>query len=189
MQLNIYNISHPIIKLLSNVIKQEKQNPVISSYYYKNIGLLLIYEVLRKYINVNKVYIKLMYSTKSLHFNEKNRNYIILTDLSNNYEMLGEIKILLPKIDIIDIKDTNSNIFESYIENRKIKYKTKNTEIFILQQKLENINVIQIIKRLTLKYQAPINHINVACIISSKEILNILAYEYPKLKVYTTEII
>ena len=80
-------------------------------------------------------------------------------------------------------------MFERDLENRKIKHNIQTTEIFILQQKLENTSIIEIIQCLTFKYQVPINNISIACIISSKNTLNMLAYKYAKLKIYTTEII
>jgi len=179
MQLNIYNVSHPIIKLLSNVIWQKKQNPIISSYYYNNLGLLLMYEILRKHIIVKRVYIKHIHSTKLLNLVNNKIKYIIITDLLNNYEMLTNIKMLLPNIEIIDIN------YENILKENN----SKNTEIFIFEKQLKSSNILELIKYLKLKHSISVKNINVACIISYQHTLNELGYEYPKLKVYTTEII
>nr|ARW68399.1 uracil phosphoribosyltransferase [Chondria sp. (in: red algae)] len=187
MQLNIYSISHPIIKILSNVTKQEEQNPIASSYYYRNIGLLLIYEVLRKYIVIKQVYIKCLYSTKLLNLVDNNEKYIILTNLYDNYEMITDIKTLLPNIDIVDI--SNNNGTNSPININQMVENMEHLQIFILKKELRNKNISEIIKYLTSEKNIPLNNIHIACIITSQNILTNLSYEYPKLKIYTTEIV
>nr|YP_010171062.1 uracil phosphoribosyltransferase [Chondria tumulosa]QSD57203.1 uracil phosphoribosyltransferase [Chondria tumulosa] len=184
MQLNIYNISHPIIKLLSNVIKENKKNEIISSYYYKNLGLLLMYEILRKHITIKKIYIKSIYSIKLINLTNQKRKYIIVTNLLYNYEMLQDIKILLPDIDIININCEQINKSKVKINDTII----KKIEIFILEKELKNINILEVIKYFISHYNISINHISIISIISYENILNELSKKYPKLKVYTTEI-
>nr|CRF40218.1 Uracil phosphoribosyltransferase [Laurencia snackeyi] len=187
MQLNIYSISHPIIQLLSNTTTVKNKNHILSSYYYKNLGLLLMYEILRKYIKIQNVYIKSLYSIKELKLINYDEQYLVFTDISSNYEMLSGIKTLIPNIDIININYTNIKN-----ENKRIKELETiriNTQIFILEEQLKNINVISIIKYLTLVYKIPINNINIACIKSEQRILKQLGNIYPEVKVYTTQIL
>nr|WMP12365.1 Uracil phosphoribosyltransferase [Laurencia verruciformis] len=187
MQLNIYSISHPIIQLLSNKTTIKNKNNILSSCYYKNIGLLLMYEILRKYIKIQNVYIKSLYSTKELKLISYDEKYLIFTDISNNYEMISGIKTLIPNIDIININYIN--ITNEQNPTKEIEKVSANTQIFILEEQLKNINIISIIKYITLIYQIPINQINIACIRSDQTILKQLGNIYPKVKVYTTQIL
>nr|ARW63828.1 uracil phosphoribosyltransferase [Chondria sp. (in: red algae)] len=186
MQLDIYNISHPIIKILSNITKQKKPDAITSLYCYKNIGLLIIYEVLRKYVVIKPVYIKSLHSTKLLNLIDRNKKYIILTNFYDNYEMITDIKILLPNIDIIDISNNNKD--NSQIETKHIGENTKTTEIIILTKELSNIKVLALIKYLTLEEEIPPYNIKIACIIAYEDVLTNLSYEHPDIKIYTTEI-
>nr|WMP11938.1 uracil phosphoribosyltransferase [Laurencia australis]WMP12150.1 uracil phosphoribosyltransferase [Laurencia australis] len=187
MQLNIYSISHPIIQLLSNTTTIKNNNNILSSCHYKNLGLLLMYEILRKYIKIQKVYIKSLYSIKELKLINYDEQYLVLTNISNNYEMISGIKTLIPNIDIININYINITNEQKPIE-KITKFSTK-TQIFILEEQLQNINVISIIKYLILTYNIPINHINIACIKSEQKILKQLGNAYPEVKVYTTQIL
>nr|YP_010951637.1 Uracil phosphoribosyltransferase [Laurencia catarinensis]WMP12576.1 Uracil phosphoribosyltransferase [Laurencia catarinensis] len=187
MQLNIYSISHPIIQLLSNTITVKNKNNILYYYNYKNLGLLLMYEILRKYIKIQNVYIKSLYSTKELKLINYNEKYLILSDISNNYEMISGIKTLIPNIDIININYINIKNEQKTIQD--IEKVNANTQIFILEEQLKNVNVISIIKYLTLMHQIPINHINIACIKSEQKILKQIGSIYPKVKVYTTQIL
>nr|ARW60301.1 uracil phosphoribosyltransferase [Laurencieae sp.] len=187
MQLNIYKISHPIIQLLSNVAIIKSNNKVMDSYYYKNLGMLLMYEILRKYVSVQKIYIKSVYSTIQLNLINQREQYFVITDLSTTYEIVSDIKTLLPNIDIINIgykdilNDSNS------INN--IQLNNQNTKIFILEKKLNSVATINTVKYLISNNKIPINDINIACIISEQNILRQLSYNYPTIKVYTTQIL
>lgn len=182
MKLNIYNVSHPILKILSNITKQTEENSHILSYYYKNIGLLLTYEVLRKYVVTKPVYIKCLYSTKLLNLISKDKKYKLLTNLHENYEMITEIKALLPNIDIIDTSLNNAINVDHTVDS------IEKTEILILKKKLNNINVSSIIEHLHLEKKIPICNIKIVCIIAYQNILTTLSYKHPELTIYTIEI-
>nr|ARW68812.1 uracil phosphoribosyltransferase [Palisada sp.] len=187
MQLNIYNISHPIIQILSNITTIKSTNNILYSCYYKNLGLLLIYEVLRKYIKIKTVYIKLLNSTKQLKLINESEKYLVVTDLSKTYEIISNIKTLVPNIDIININYKDTPNLQNINSNTEIE--NENAHIFILEEKLNNVNTINLIKYLTLIQKIHIDYISIICITSEQSILQQLGDFYPKMKVYTTQIL
>lgn len=186
MQLNIYNISHPIIKILSSLTRQEKENIILSSYYHKQIGLLLIYEVLRKHITIHEIYIKSLYSTKLFNVISKEKKYIIFTNLRDNYNMVSEIQMLISNIKIIDISYNNRTGKDKDIY--KIINSAKYLEIFILMRELRTIKIIDIIQEIKLQNNISTDNIQIISIIAYQDILTRLSYHYPQLKIYTTKI-
>nr|YP_009392785.1 uracil phosphoribosyltransferase [Bostrychia tenella]ARW61347.1 uracil phosphoribosyltransferase [Bostrychia tenella] len=191
MTLNIYTISHPIIQFLaSSIINQNTEQNV----YEKNcqyIGLLFIYEVLRKYTKIEELYIKKMYSTKNFYLINLQTKFYIFTDLSKNYKMVTEIKILLPNIEIIHIEYRNNDTMNKNTENniKHIKIKYSNIKIFILDEIVNNEQIIKIIKYLETQTKISLNNIILACIACYDDILHKLDNIYPQLKVYTTKIV
>nr|YP_010851123.1 Uracil phosphoribosyltransferase [Aphanocladia stichidiosa]WGH13973.1 Uracil phosphoribosyltransferase [Aphanocladia stichidiosa] len=182
IKLNIYEISHPIIKiLLTRINKNKKQEN------YKYIGFLLIYEIFRKYIDINKIYIKQVKKIKDYNVINKNKKYFILTNLSNTYDIINEIKIVLPQIDIIHIDYSNTEQIEKSIKNLKIDL--ERDKILILEKVTNNHTIMNLIQYLKKQKNLHNKDINIGCIISYEETLNQIAHHYPKLKVYTTKII
>nr|YP_010851519.1 Uracil phosphoribosyltransferase [Echinothamnion hookeri]WGH14369.1 Uracil phosphoribosyltransferase [Echinothamnion hookeri] len=182
MTLNIYEISHPIIKILLTRINKNRQEE-----NYKYIGFLLIYEIFRKYIDINKIYIKQIRKIKYYDVINKNKKYFILTNLSNTYDIINEIKTVLPQISIIHIDYSNTEQIEKSITNLKINL--EKDKILIIEKVTTNNTIINLIKYLKRKKNLHSKDINIGCIISSEETLNQIAHHYPQLKVYTTKII
>nr|YP_010850529.1 Uracil phosphoribosyltransferase [Lophurella caespitosa]WGH13182.1 Uracil phosphoribosyltransferase [Lophurella caespitosa] len=180
--LNIYKISHPIIKILLTQINKNKQEE-----HYKYIGFLLIYEIFRKYIDINRIYIKQINKIKYYDVINKNKKYFILTNLSNTYDIINEIKIVLPQIHIIHIDYSNTVQIERSIKNLKIDL--KKDKILIVEKVTQNNKIMNLIKYLKKKKDFNNQDINIGCIVSNEETLNQIAHHYPKLKVYTTKII
>nr|YP_010851717.1 Uracil phosphoribosyltransferase [Echinothamnion hystrix]WGH14566.1 Uracil phosphoribosyltransferase [Echinothamnion hystrix] len=182
MTLNIYEIFHPIIKILLTRINknQEEEN-------YKYIGFLLIYEIFRKYIDINKIYIKQVRKIKYYDVINKNKKYFILTNLSNTYDIINEIKTVLPQIYIIHVDYSNTEQIEKSIKDLEID--SEKDKILIVEKITKNNTIINLIKYLNKKKSLHSKDINIGCIISSEETLNQIANHYPQLKVYTTKII
>ena len=189
MKLNIYKISHPIIQLLSNASSIDNKNNILSKYYCKNLGLFFMYEILRKHIKINTIYIKSLYSTRQLKLINYNEKYLIATDLSNTYEIVSDIKTLLPNIDIMNINYNNLLSNSEVSKSLKEQEQRKNTKIFIVEKELSSINIMNTIKHLILKKEVDIENINIACITSEHSELKQLGNRYPNVKVYTTEIV
>nr|YP_009398574.1 uracil phosphoribosyltransferase [Lophocladia kuetzingii]ARW67760.1 uracil phosphoribosyltransferase [Lophocladia kuetzingii] len=187
MQLNIYNISHPIIQLLSNSITNANISSYSSQTCDRYLGFLIIYEILRKYVTIKKLYIKLINYTKQLYLLDIDTKYILLTNIEATYNMLIDIQNLIPNIEIINIEIEHKN-FNHTIENLKNKYSdSTKVYIFFLEKIINNEKIIKTLRYLE-KY-IDLNQINIICISIQENILHKLAIIYPKLKIYTTEII
>nr|YP_009395890.1 uracil phosphoribosyltransferase [Herposiphonia versicolor]ARW64870.1 uracil phosphoribosyltransferase [Herposiphonia versicolor] len=182
MTLNIYEISHPIVKVITS-----KMNENHIEYNYKYIGLLLFYEIFRKNIETNKIYIKYIKRIKNFNVIKKNNQYIMLTNMSYTFDMISEIKIILPDIKIIhtDYKNKN-NINESL---RNIKIDLKNSKIFIIEKITDNDQILELIHYLNKEKKIENKNIKIGCIISKKNVLKKIGNEYSELQLYTTKII
>nr|QCI06375.1 hypothetical protein [Dictyurus purpurascens] len=184
MQLNIYIVSHPIIKILSNSIIENNKITNISIYNEKYLGFLLIYELMRKYIKINSIYIKKINYVKKIYIKNHNKQHYIITNLIETYKIIGEITSLLPDIKIINI-NTKQNIQQ--IEN--LQNITFNTEIIIFDKILKSSWILQIIRHLIRKRKICIENIQIVCLACYNQILDKLGNEYPKLEIYTAKII
>nr|YP_009396506.1 uracil phosphoribosyltransferase [Polysiphonia scopulorum]ARW65692.1 uracil phosphoribosyltransferase [Polysiphonia scopulorum] len=186
MQLNIYKISHPIIQLILNDIKNHnKKNE--KNYYYKYIGFLIIYEMLRKYIQTKHIYIKLIDNVKSVTVHNCRKRYLILTDISKTYDMIADVKVILPNIEVINVNYKNLEEIEYSIKNLQIT--EQETNIFIIDKITISENIIKLITYLNHKHYISISNITIGCITCYHETLNQISNHYPELNIYTTDII
>ena len=185
MQLNIYKISHPIIQLILNDIKNY-HNQQQKNHYYRYIGLLIIYEMFRKYIEIDKIYIKLIKNIKSITVHNHRKKYLILTDISETYDMITDIKIILPIVEIIHINYQNIEELENSIKSLRIQ--NEDIHVFIVEKVTSNDNVIKLIKYLSYNKNISTSKIAIGCITSYHKTLTEIGRYYPKLKIYTTEI-
>nr|YP_009393419.1 uracil phosphoribosyltransferase [Symphyocladiella dendroidea]ARW61981.1 uracil phosphoribosyltransferase [Symphyocladiella dendroidea] len=182
MKLNIYKISHPIIKtLLAHLHLNKKEQ------HYKYIGFLFIYEIFRKYIETNKIYIKQIKNINIIHVINKKKKYFILTNISNTYDIISDTKEILPEINIINIDYQSTDKIEESLKNLKIDVKI--SKILIIEKVTNNDKIINLITYLKDKKNLHSKDINIGCIISNEETLNKMGNHYPELKVYTTTII
>nr|YP_009398148.1 uracil phosphoribosyltransferase [Gredgaria maugeana]ARW67334.1 uracil phosphoribosyltransferase [Gredgaria maugeana] len=182
MKLNIYEISHPITKILLNQVNENK-----TEQNYKYLGLLLIYEIFRKYIDIKKIYIKQIKNIKYYNIINKNKKYFILTNISKTYDIINEIKVIVPQIQIIHIDYSDIKKIEKSVKNLTIDI--EQDKILIIEKITNNSTVINLIKYLTKQKNLQSKHIYIGSIISNEETLNEIGSNYPKLTVYTTKII
>lgn len=186
MQLNIYLISHPIIKILSNSITQSNIN---NKNEQKYLSLLIIYEIMRKNLHIKSIYIKQIFTLKTIYtLNSLQQNYII-TNLSNTYFFISEITNIIPNfslinIDYLDSENNTINKLNKILKNNKIIKK-----IIIFETMLTNIDTINLITILIENIQIKIEELNIACLGCNNEILNQISQKYPKLNIYTAKII
>nr|YP_009400022.1 uracil phosphoribosyltransferase [Tolypiocladia glomerulata]ARW69841.1 uracil phosphoribosyltransferase [Tolypiocladia glomerulata] len=184
MQLEIYKISHPIIQTIINKLDRYHNNEL--KYYNKYIGLLIIYEILRKYIKIQKLYIKKVRGIKEIDIIDKKNKYLILTDISKTYNMINEMEYIFNHAKIVHINYDNRKTIEYSIDNLKIDI--NNTYIFIIEKITEKEKVLGLIEYLEIIKKIPSDKISIGNIISNNKILEKIGTKYPKLKVYTTKI-
>lgn len=181
MALNIYTISHPIIKLLTNSLIDNNNQ---YDYNYRYIGFILIYEILRKYIKIKQIYIKCVDYTKLINILDQDETYYIFTNLANTYSIITDIKVILPNIQIIHFEEK----LYKYLKE-KIKYINKYTNILILETTLSQYSNIELITYLQKEQEVSLKKINIGCVNCHKDILDKLSKQYSKLNIYTTQII
>nr|YP_009396093.1 uracil phosphoribosyltransferase [Dasya naccarioides]ARW65279.1 uracil phosphoribosyltransferase [Dasya naccarioides] len=187
MLLNIYILSHPIIKLLSPSITKLNTSKEINYDKIKYIGLFLIYEITRRYINVESIYIKKVSYTKEIHLPKKNEQYYIITDLIKTYKTIGEVQNLIPNLKILHVNNQQqlSNIYIKE-ENNCL---NQNKQIIIFENIITTYLVMNLVEQLIDKNNIKIKNIHITCIACYTQILNKLGKKYPELNLYTTKII
>nr|QJH88382.1 hypothetical protein [Pterocladia lucida] len=179
MRLNIYLLSHPLIHILSDyIIEREEKNNF--AYYLKaqQLGIFLIYEILRSWIKTKEVYIKKIHTTKQINIIDPLESYSIVTDLTSSHHIITAIGSILPYTQFKQINKLSTKI--NYHFNEKI---------ILFEKSLCNYKTLQSIDFLVRHKEIDINHIKVACIICNNKVLDQIGYIYPNLKIYTTKII
>ena len=176
MKLNIYVISHPIIQILnhSNNIKNEPK-----------VILFLIYEILRKLIDIKNVYIHKLNNVQKLSvMNSLQENYII-ANLVNNYNLLTEIYDTFPQTHIThyNINDSDGNIIKN-IQNINEK-----TNIIIIEKFLAEDHIINLLEYMNHNINIKEKQITIACITCTNQILEKISKYYNEINLYTTNII
>lgn len=192
MQLNIYLISHPIIQKLASDVVYANQLGRTNTYNnkYKKLGLLMIYEVLRKVIQTNHIYIKKINHIKEVCVFNRKESYIIMTDIADSYNMITDAINLFPQVYIQNLSlDKDHNI-----HNNKEIYNTiqsqynNNTKIFLIQSNLESYSSIKILDFLILNIKIEIEAITLICITCHNRIIEKIGKRYPNLNIYTSKI-
>nr|YP_009395689.1 uracil phosphoribosyltransferase [Vertebrata isogona]ARW64553.1 uracil phosphoribosyltransferase [Vertebrata isogona] len=186
MQLKIYQISHPLIKIILNSITTDSVSRTEKEYYYRYMGFLIIYETIRKYVEIKNLQIQLINEVKDLNVINKKKKYLILTNTSDTYHMITDIKSLMPNLNIAHVNYDNISTIKNCIQNLNLNQ--HNTNIFILEKITENEKIIDLIDYLKNIKKVSINNINITNILSHSIILTKIGEKHPKLKVYTTKI-
>jgi len=191
MQLNVYLISHPLIQNLSHQIINNKQtnNYYIQNLSDKELGKLMTYEAIRKWIQSQKIYIKNLHHIKELYILNPKESYIIIADLIHSHNLVSDISILLPKSEFQHYNlETKRNTINNEYQHLSQTI-TKNYKIIIIIKFLENYSIITLLNYLLLEKNAKLNQICIICITCKNIILDKIGIQYPNLKIYTTKII
>nr|WCH54830.1 hypothetical protein [Hypnea edeniana] len=191
MTLNIYIISHPIINTLSSqIIYSIQENNKINESVYNEMNFLLIYELLRKWIEVKNIYIKNIDYIKEISIFNPNESYTLFANLEKCYNIIDNLKILIPKLSIIHTytyKDENCNTKICYHYNQE--KKLKNSKIIIVEKVLNNNSIINFVNELINQYNIQIASIKIICIACNNKVLELINKKYSNLEIYTTKII
>lgn len=188
MQLNIYIISHPIIKLLTHQTLNSEIHPSLQINTHKYTALFLIYEISRKWIRINNIYIKQFKIIKEIALINNSQKYFFCTNINQNYEILPDIRMILHQVKIIDIEN-NLEIFKKKLHSNIKEVKKDNIKILLFDNVLSDNYIINVLHYLTQYEDIKIDNINIACIYCYHQTLNIIGHQYSKLKIYTTKII
>ena len=142
MQLQIYQISHPLIKLISERINSKYISHTDKKQCEKYAGFLIIYEIFRKYIYIGNIYVKLTEGTKIVKTIDNNKKCILLTNISSTYNMLTDITSITSNLELRHVDYENKSNIRNYIED--INSDNENTNIFIIEKITKNLSLIHI---------------------------------------------
>nr|BCB14978.1 uracil phosphoribosyltransferase [Grateloupia asiatica] len=188
MQLNIYIVSHPIIQQLSSQI----MNPTLVSQNmynesYKQLGLLMVYEVMRKWMLIQNIYIKQIDHIHTFCTLKRKESYIILTDLVDSYNFVTDALNLIPGVELnhINFRQKLDNINNCIINTNN----TEQQKIIIVNLHINNNILINFLDYLTKEKHIQINQIKIICITCKHQILEKIGNKYPDLNIYTTKIL
>nr|UAD85696.1 hypothetical protein [Gracilaria edulis] len=184
MKLNIHVIIHPIIQQLAYKLIYTKSQKNSQNYDdEKTLGMLIMYEIFRKWLTTNNIYIKKVdILQEKLLSNELNR-YLIISNIIENHNILSNIKKILPQTDFKHISLEKKN--KLYNWNPKISMK----KIIIFEKFLQDYKIMTTIKNLEEKNKINLTNVKVVCITCNSKILYYIARRYPKINVYTTKIV
>lgn len=194
MRLNVYIITHPIIKQLSNQLKhclyynktnQISKNSHLISYLY----ILLIYEVVRTWLKTSNIYIRNIDYIKPLCIFNSKESYLILTDIMSCNHAIVNIGNILPKVHIqhIDLCITsNIMINDHYLEDSILEIIQKQKIIII--NNILTYSIIQLLDYLIITKNIKITQIRIMCLLCNNNVLEKIGYKYPTLSIYTTKI-
>nr|UAD84268.1 hypothetical protein [Gracilaria changii] len=179
MKLNIHKLIHPIIqKLAYEIIYQKPQ----TTDQEKILGMLIFYETLRKWVKIDNIYIKKVDVLKESYFSNQLDKYLIITNIIECYNILADVKRILPQSYIKHIElDKINNVF-SYTQ------KLQEYKIIIFEKFLKKHGIINIINYLQKHHVTNLNHVKIICITCNNNILKYIAHKYPQLNIYTTKI-
>nr|YP_010986291.1 uracil phosphoribosyltransferase [Pachymeniopsis lanceolata]WOL37209.1 uracil phosphoribosyltransferase [Pachymeniopsis lanceolata] len=188
MRLNIYIVSHPIIKQLSSQI----MNPtLISQNMYnescKQLGSLMIYEVMRRWMTIQNIYIKQINHIQTICTLKKEESYIILTDLVDSYNFVTDALNLIPGVELqhISLKQKVDND-HNFIINTNYK---KQQKIIIINLHIDNDILINFLDYLTKEKHVKITQIKIICVTCKHQLLEKIGNKYADLSIYTTKIL
>nr|QCI06178.1 hypothetical protein [Dicranema revolutum] len=194
MQLNIFIISNPIINKLCNQISHygTKGKNDIDTNISSQLKLLLIYEVLRKWINIQYIYIKDLDYIKEICIYSPTESYLLLTNVESCSNIIPNIKTIMPKLSLIHTylnltKETYINIRENCLDDDIIGLMNRQ-KIIIMENILNNYAIMQLLDYLIFKQKINIHQIKIICIICTHKILKMIGSKYPLLNIYTAKI-
>lgn len=185
MQLNIYVLSHPIIKIISNYIIENNNKQKIDDLLLKEhkiLGFLIFYESMRKWLNLEKLYLQNVESIQELYIFNPKKSYLLITNFQHNYNMIEYIHQLIPQIKVYHAEEKLSS------NNKLLNNINNKTDIIIFEKFIEENNILNYISFLTQNYEIIIPQMTILCFTCNNKILDKIGQKYPTLNIYTAKI-
>ena len=192
MRLNVYLISHPIIKHLATQFSYftSQQDSIDSSQHIAHqLHVLLIYEVAKRWIKTDQIYIQNIDCIKELCIFDSKESYLIMANLMTCGNITVDLNHILPKVDIQHINFSKNNFLNTnyYCLEDHIINIMKEKKIIIIDHHLKH-SMIELLDYLILQNKIEIENIKVICIECHNNILEKIGSKYSLLKIYTTKI-
>ena len=191
MKLNINLISHPLIQHLSNTANNSIMIKNQNNQSAKYLGLLIIYETIRKWMRNYELNIKLVKSLKTVSIIDPKESYTVIFNDLGHLSMCQEIQIVIPNTNLNLIHNHDIKILKSNHQTDHSTSNKFNNKIIIINDKL-NIDYIQnLISVLIEQNNFQLNQIRVICISCETDKLIRISENklYKNLEIYTTKII
>nr|QCI06726.1 hypothetical protein [Gayliella sp.] len=187
MKLNIYIISHPIIQIFNSHITQNKYNTsknISDNIYHSKIMVFLIYELFRKTILVQNIYINKLDTIKHLaKMNSMQKNYVF-TNIIENFDIMNEISTTFPQTEIQHYDTNNKSNFINIT-----KHNINNiANIIIVEKFLDKHDIIRFLEYLINNINIEEKQIIIACITCNNQIIERISEKYRHIRLYTTQI-
>nr|AYR06380.1 uracil phosphoribosyltransferase [Rhodogorgon sp.] len=191
MKLNIHIVTHPIIQQLTSKLKNNSTNHIAQDKTSQQLGIFLIYETIRNWLKNQELYIKNIYFIKRFILANPKDSCMIITNIPQNFNLIQEVQGFIPNCQTVLVnicKADNGwqvNPLFNFIPSRI----NENKKIIILDKDLHLETVIVLINYLTTNKHIKLSQIRISSITCNIQTLQILSDKYPKLNIYTTEII
>lgn len=188
MKLNIHVISHPIVKYLSSLVKQNNLQINTKKQVLKQIGLFLTYESIRNWLKTYQLVIKTLDKTKNIVIISPKESFTIIVNTTEDINLIQELQYLLPECNIkfipMEIINTTNNY---YIKKNFSQINYTYTKIIIVNYHLQTQYILKLINQL-INNNIKIHQIRLNCINCNTDQLIKISHKYPLLNIYTTEI-
>ncbi len=179
MPLNIYTIKHPLALSWVSCLSQQGMTNFEEFDLIERLILTLVYEATRKFIHINKIYLKKLDSLTTVNTISNKFEYCILLN-SRTTQIAGK-KILsfFPQAQIYN--------FPIDIINKYKKRTNCNIKILFIQELLDSDNTIRTLHMLY-NCKTVTTDLQICSISCSSHALERINLSYPNLKIYTVGI-
>lgn len=188
MKLSIHIISHPIIQYLSSITEQKNLMSSTKHQWFRQLGLLLIYETIRNWLKTYQVSIKKVSYTTDMTITDPKESYVIIADTGINLSLIQEVQYLLPQCHINLISSSSYGSRKEHELNSCAKHLDKNTKIIIISSEIDIDYILGTIHTLIYIQGISIEQIRLTCIKCETEKLIKISQEYPMLNIFTASI-
>lgn len=185
MKLNVYTSSHPIILYLSSITREKYLSNDLKKYRWRQLGVFLIYESLRNWLQTHLITIKTIEYTKNITILDNQEQYHIITNNNRFLCCIQETEYIIHKCNIQIISEDQITISNNY---KNIKDNSYNNKIIIVLPISEPSYILKLIQYLIRDIKLQIEQIRLVCVYCYNDHLITISQRHPRLTIYTTEI-
>lgn len=192
MQLHIYILSHPLFKQLCSIVQKRKLEYYVQARLNQELGSLLIYETIRKWLLIRDLYVRYVDTFKKIEFIDTQESYIVITSTYQNYNLVYEANNLLPNCHVIFIQWKYIENIQSIVSrefNYQVRSIDKSKKIIIVEKYINGFFIIDLINYLIQNKEMEISQIRLTALTCHINILERLSQKYPGLRLYIVHII
>lgn len=185
MSISIYTIKHPLALTWDSCLLQGELTSFEEFDLIQKLVIALIYEASRKFIHVNKLYLKTINSLEVINILDNNFGYCIIANTCIAQIAGKKILSVLPKSKIY-----SESVERHDMENLCEKYKLSmhNIKIIVIQDLLDS-KIVKNILKLMSELHIESQNLQICCFSCSSNTLESLNLTCPDLHIYTVKLI